>query len=126
MKVHLSQFGRVVRHEAVKQTGLYSSPIQLSFLFKSLGLWILSGDFAPTNHETFTDSIPPTTSKTPSKKTKGRSKSFFLKNNIYSENLTEMHPFFFFPLFLCLNCTHAYIILLIGLYQVCDDYALLL
>ena len=49
IKTHKIQFGLAVRHEAGKQRDLGLNPLQLSFLFKSCGLWTLSCDFVPHN-----------------------------------------------------------------------------
>ena len=48
----LSRFGLAVRRWAGKQSDLGSNLLQLSFLFKSCGLWTLSCDLSLTINET--------------------------------------------------------------------------
>ena len=45
----VSWFGLAVRRWAGKPRDLGLNPFQLSFLFKSCGLWMLSCDFVPCN-----------------------------------------------------------------------------
>ena len=45
----VSQCGPVAMPQAGKQTAVSLNPLQLSFLFRSCGLWTLSSDSAPQN-----------------------------------------------------------------------------